>query len=68
MKSPSLSVIGFIIFALGILSVILSLVGLKFTFLSFIYNHGVLSVIIQIVMIFGGLAMLYVARTSEDEI
>lgn len=67
MKSPSLSVMGFIIFALGILSVILSLVGLKFTFLSFIYNHGVLSVIIQIVMIFGGLAMLYVARTSEDE-
>lgn len=68
MKSPSLSVMGFIVFALGILSVILSLVGLKFTFLSFIYNHGVLSVIIQIVMIFGGLAMLYVARTSEDEI
>lgn len=67
MKSPSLSVMGFIIFTLGILSVILSLVGLKFTFLSFIYNHGVLSVIIQIVMIFGGLAMLYVARTSEDE-
>lgn len=68
MKSPGLSVLGFIIFALGFLSVILSLVGLKFTFLSFISNLGVITLVLQIVMIFGGLALLYVARTSEEEI
>jgi hypothetical protein len=67
MKSPSLSVIGFIIFSLGILSVILSLVGLRFTFLSFLSDHGIISLIVQILMIFGGMALLYVARTSEDD-
>lgn len=67
MKKPMWSIIGFIMFATGILSIILSLVGLKFTFMDFIYNHGVITVIIQLILLFGGVIVLYVARTSNEE-
>jgi hypothetical protein len=67
MKKPMWSIIGFVMFAIGILSIILSLVGLKFTFMDFIYNHGVITVIIQLILLFGGVIILYVARTSNEE-
>jgi uncharacterized membrane protein YidH (DUF202 family) len=67
MNRPLWTTIGFILFGLGILSLILSLVGLKFTFLNSIYNHGVLTLVIQIVMLFGGIIILYVARTAEED-
>lgn len=67
MNRPIWTVIGFVMFAIGILSVILALVGLKFTFLNFIYNHGVLTLVIQLFLLFGGMIILYVSRTSEEE-
>jgi hypothetical protein len=67
MNRPVWTIIGFIMFAIGILSVILALVGLKFTFLNFIYNHGVVTLIIQLFLLFGGMIILYVSRTSEEE-
>lgn len=67
MKKPIWSLIGFLMFSIGILSIILSLVGLKFTFLDFIYNNGVITVIIQLILLFGGIIVLYVARTSVNE-
>ncbi|HLO54032.1 MAG TPA: hypothetical protein VK169_07090 [Saprospiraceae bacterium] len=67
MNRPVWTIIGFVMFAIGILSVILALVGLKFTFLNFIYNHGVLTLVIQLFLLFGGMIILYVSRTSEDE-
>ncbi|MBK8886967.1 MAG: hypothetical protein IPN46_10610 [Saprospiraceae bacterium] len=66
MKRPYLTLIGFIIFSLGILSLILSLVGLNFTFLNFMYNHGVLTVICQLLMLFGGMVIMYVSRVSDE--
>ncbi len=67
MTRPVWTIIGFVMFAVGILSVILSLVGLKFTFLNFIYNHGVITLVIQLFLLFGGMVILYVARTSGEE-
>lgn len=67
MKKPIWSLVGFILFTIGILSIIFSLVGLKFTFLNFIYNRGVLSIIVQLLLLFGGMIILYIARTSNDE-
>ncbi len=67
MNRPIWTIIGFVMFAIGILSVILALVGLKFTFLNFIYNHGVLTLVIQLFLLFGGMIILYVSRTSEEE-
>lgn len=70
MSRPFYTILGFILFSLGVLSLILSLVGLNFTFLSFMYNKGVLSLVIQLVLLFGGMIMLYMARVmpvSEDD-
>ncbi len=67
MNKPLWSIIGFVCFAIGILSIILSLVGLKFTFLNFMYNHGVLSIIIQLILLFGGMIILYVSRVEIED-
>lgn len=67
MNRPIWTIVGFVMFAIGILSVILALVGLKFTFLNFIYNHGVITLIIQLFLLFGGMIILYVSRTSGEE-
>ncbi|MBK9737879.1 MAG: hypothetical protein IPO92_24260 [Saprospiraceae bacterium] len=67
MNKPLWSMLGFVFFAVGILSIILLLVGLKFTFLNFMYNHGVLTMIVQLALLFGGMIMLYVSRTSSEE-
>jgi hypothetical protein len=66
MNKPVWSLIGFFLFSMGLLSVILSLVGLNFTFLRAVSNLGVWSVIIQLTLLFGGVVILYVARTSAD--
>ncbi|MBK8628211.1 MAG: hypothetical protein IPN86_22430 [Saprospiraceae bacterium] len=68
MKKPIWSLVGFTMFSIGILSFILSLVGLKFTLLNFMYNYGMVTVIIQLVLLFGGMIILYVARTTQDEV
>jgi hypothetical protein len=65
MNKPLFSIIGFLVFSIGLLSVIFSMVGLRFTFLSWMYNHGVATLIIQILLLFGGIVIWYVARTSE---
>ena len=67
MNKPLWTAIGFGMFAIGILSLILSMVGLKLSFLNFMYSHGVFTLLIQIFLLFGGMVILYVARTSEEE-
>lgn len=65
MNKPLFSIIGFLVFSIGLLSVIFSMVGLRFTFLSWMYNHGVVTLVIQIILLFGGIVIWYVARTGE---
>lgn len=67
MNKPLYTVLGFLFFAIGILSIIMSMVGLQFSFLSFMYNHGVMTVVIQLILLLGGMILLYVARTSDLE-
>jgi hypothetical protein len=57
---------GFFAFLAGILSLILSLVGLEWTPLSFIYGKGVFTIIIQILLLFGGIVMMYIARLDTE--
>jgi hypothetical protein len=59
--------VGFVSFALGVLSLILSLVGLKLTMFDFMYNHGIWTVLTQLILLFGGIIILYVARTTVSE-
>jgi hypothetical protein len=67
MNRSILALIGFISFALGLLSLILIMLGIQFSFLTWIDMFGRLpGLIIRVFMIFGGLIMLYVARTEMD--
>jgi hypothetical protein len=65
MNRPLFTIVGFFLFSLGVLSLILSLVGLKFTFLDAIYNQGVLTVLIQLFLLFGGMIILYLSRVGK---
>ncbi len=64
---PYLSIIGFVLFALGVLSVVMSMVGLKLTILDPIYKMGIWTVVLQVILIFGGMIMLYISRIDVDE-
>lgn len=64
-NKPLWTLIGFVMFGLGILSIILSLVGLKLDMLGPIYNKGVFTFVLQLILLFGGMIIMYVARTSE---
>lgn len=69
MKNKSLyTVIGFGLFFVGIISSILRLVGLRFTFLESLYSllGPATAFIIQIMMIFAGLVLLYVVNMERD--
>ena len=68
-KKSLWTIIGFLLFLFGFLSMILYLFagGLQIQFLSFIDNFGtVASFVIRLVMIFGGIVIFYVARTGNE--
>lgn len=67
MKRNWLVVVGFLMFSLGILSLILSMVGLQLSPLKFMYGMGGLTIIIQLILLFGGMIILYVSRTGIEE-
>ena len=65
-KKTFFTILGFVIFALGFLALIMSLVNLKLSILSFIDKPGrTFGFVVRLVMIFGGMVMLYVARTEN---
>ncbi len=68
MKNPYWMLVGFLMFLTGILSFIFLLVGLKITFLNFIYERGVFTVLFQILLLFGGMIIWYMSyRAQYDE-
>ncbi|MBK8700993.1 MAG: hypothetical protein IPN29_16235 [Saprospiraceae bacterium] len=67
MKKNLLTLLGFGMFVLGALSLILSLVGLKLDMLGFLYKAGGgFALLIHLVMIFGGIALMFVARAETE--
>ena len=58
---------GFLMFLTGILSFIFLLVGLKITFLDFIYDRGVITTLLQVLMLFGGMIILYMSYRAQNE-
>lgn len=67
MKRPYWMLLGFLLFLTGILSLIFSMVGLKLTYINFIYGRGVLTLLIQITFMLGGLIILYMSRMQHDD-
>ncbi len=64
---PLLQVLGFLAFLLGILSLILNLVGMRFIFLRFIDRlPGIWAIIIQVILIFGGMIVFYLASQRDS--
>lgn len=66
-KRSTLTLVGFLVFAFGFLALVLSLVNLQLSFLSFIDRPGkTFGLVIRLVMIFGGIIILYVSRTNSN--
>jgi hypothetical protein len=61
-----LTILGFVLFMIGFLSIVLSTVGLDLTILKFLdaFGRGA-SFSIKLLMLFGGMILFYVARTLE---
>lgn len=59
---------GYILFALGFLSILLSIVGLQLTPLKWLSNLGAgPSIIIKISMLFGGLIIMYISKMPPED-
>ena len=68
MNKNHLTIVGFIMFLLGMISIILSLVGLNLQVLSFIEKlGGGIAFLIKILIAVFGIIMVYLARTYNPE-
>ena len=60
MKKTVMGVIGFVLFLLGFLSLILSLVGVQFTYMRWLdFNGRGLGFLLRIIMIIVGIVIIY---------
>lgn len=61
-----LTIIGFVLFLLGFLSIVLSTIGLNLDMLKFLESFGRgVSFAVKLLMVFGGMILFYVGRTLE---
>lgn len=68
MKKEYVTIVGFFLFLAGFMAIVLSLVGLQLTFLSWIQSFGKgISIIIKLVMLFSGLIIMYISKMPEEE-
>jgi hypothetical protein len=66
MSKNVMLVLGFILFAFGFISFILSLVGLHLDVLAWLHSMGAgARLLVQLAMVFGGVALLYVGKTKD---
>ncbi|NUO01447.1 MAG: hypothetical protein HUU01_12630 [Saprospiraceae bacterium] len=62
------ALIGFVLVGLGFLSIILSMIGLKFSFLTWIDAPGSLfGFIVKVVMILAGFVIIYLSLSNNNE-
>ncbi len=61
------TLVGFLLAGIGFLALVLSMVGLNFSFLTWIDQPGPLfGFIMRLVMFIGGVIIIYVAQTDFD--
>lgn len=64
-NSGFLSLVGFILAGLGFLAIILSMIGVQFSFLLWLNQLGQLwSFLIKILMIIAGIILVYIAQSD----
>jgi hypothetical protein len=67
MNKSYLTVVGFLLLLAGIISIVLSLVGLNLEVLGFLYSIGSgFAFLIYIIMIMAGAIMMYMSKIKEE--
>jgi len=67
MKKGYLTLLGFAMLVVGFLSILFAMVGLRFTFMKMLNDVGQgFSLVVYLVLIFGGIIVMYVSKTSES--
>ncbi len=62
-----LTVVGFLLVGIGFLSLILSLVGIEFSFLNWLRSFGPLGAfLVRLGMILGGFILIYLGQTDWE--
>ena len=70
-NSTTLTVVGFILFFFGLVSLLLNLVGVDIFFMTWLYSLGVgISFAVRLLMFVGGIVLIYVGQTdwSREEV
>ncbi len=68
MNKGILTLIGFLLFCFGILSIVLSMIGIQFSFLAFLDAPGRLfGFVMKLLMIIGGVVIVVLTRTNWQE-
>ncbi|THH40386.1 hypothetical protein [Neolewinella litorea] len=66
--STTLTVIGFLLLFLGLISLLLNFVGVDIFFLTWLYELGVgISFIVRLLMVIGGIILIYLAQTDWEQ-
>lgn len=66
MKKSYVALIGFSLFFIGIISIVLSLVGLRLEIISFADNISPLfGFVFKLALLFGGMIIFFISRTSS---
>ncbi|HLT94446.1 MAG TPA: hypothetical protein VKZ56_07790 [Membranihabitans sp.] len=64
-RNDGLALIGFICLFVGIISLILSLVGIHFVFLRFLENWGPFpAILVKLTMVIAGFVLIYLSKTQ----
>ncbi|HLU94623.1 MAG TPA: hypothetical protein VKZ54_10880 [Membranihabitans sp.] len=64
-RNDWMAILGFIFFLLGSMSLILSLIGIHFTFLRFLENWGGLfSFLAKLLILITGIVLIYISKTQ----
>lgn len=66
-RSTAALIIGFLLFFFGFVALVLILVGLQLSFLTFIDSWGrTIGFAIRLLMVFGGVVIVYLARAKFE--
>jgi len=68
MSKALYSILGFLLFILGTMALVFSLVGIQISFLTWMDKPGrLMGLILRLVMIVGGIVIIYLSRTNWRE-
>jgi hypothetical protein len=67
-RNTFLIILGFLLFVIGFIALVLMLVSIQLSFLTFIDTWGRgIGLVIRLFMIFGGVVMVYLARSKFQD-